>query len=72
MITIDLLIEGLSLPVAQLGPDFIFLKEPLECPPVEGVLVMTVDGNEQRWPVALPEGAVKGKECVRIHALKQA
>ena len=51
-----LLIEGVSLPVGQLGPDFLLLKVPLDHPPARATLVVHVDENEHRWPVDLPEG----------------
>ena len=51
-----LLIEGVSLPVGQLGPDFLLLKAPLDHPPAQATLVVRVDENEHRWQVDLPEG----------------
>ena len=65
-VEMHLLLDGLSLPVAQLGPDFLFLKTPLDHPPGEGTLVVRADENERRWPVRLPEGLSAGRERVVI------
>lgn len=55
-VQIRLLLDGVSLPVGQLGPDFLLLKKPLAHPPTEGTLIVGVDENERRWQVRLPEG----------------
>lgn len=51
-----LLLEGASLLVGQLGPDFLLLKEPIDHPPANATIVLCVDGNERQWNVHLPEG----------------
>ena len=51
-----LLLNGRSLPIAQLGPDFLMLREPAEHLPSEAEITLAVDGQEERWPVRLPEG----------------
>jgi len=65
-VEIELLLEGLSLRVGQLGPDFLFLKTPLDHPPAEGTLVVRVDGAERRWSVRLPEGSSSATRRVMI------
>ena len=32
--------------------------EPVESPPCDAEIVMSVDGDERRWPVRLVDGAV--------------
>jgi len=56
VVRMRLLLNGCSLPIAQLGPDFLILREPAECPPSKAEITLTVDGKEERWPVRLPEG----------------
>ena len=46
-VKMSLLIDGTSLPVAQLGPDFLLLKTPLDHPPHDATIVLRVDGNER-------------------------
>ncbi len=61
-----LLIGGASLPIAQMGPDFLLLDQPIDHPPGEATIVFSVDDNERRWPVRLPEGLSAGCERVVI------
>jgi hypothetical protein len=53
---IQLNLTNLSIPVAQLGPDFIILREGVNHPPTEAEMVLWVDESESRWTVFLPEG----------------
>lgn len=61
-----LMLNGSMLSIAQLGPDFLLLRETADHPPAEATIVMNVDGNERRWKVALPDGIVAGSERVSI------
>jgi hypothetical protein len=49
-------IGGQELPVAQMGPDFLILKEPATGPAGQGVVTLTVDGISEEIPVNLPQG----------------
>ncbi len=51
-----LFLNGHSLIIAQMGPDFLILQEPAEHPPVKAEVMLSIDGREKRWPVWLPEG----------------
>ncbi len=51
-----LLLKGRTLPIAQLGPDFLFLVTPASSPPALAQVVLTVDAHEERWTVRLPLG----------------
>jgi len=44
--------------LAQIGPDFIILREPIDLPPGDAEVVMRINGKETRWPVTLLHGAV--------------
>lgn len=51
-VEIHLLVNGSSLPIAQIGgPDFLLLDKPVDHPPVEATIVLSVDGSERRWSV---------------------
>jgi len=41
---------------AQLGPDFVVLRTPVDHPPATAEVVLTIDGSESRWRVHLPGG----------------
>jgi hypothetical protein len=42
--------------VAQLGPDFLMLRTPVDHPPCGAEIAMSIDGHESRWAVHLPNG----------------
>ncbi|MEO8353551.1 MAG: hypothetical protein ABI680_17620 [Chthoniobacteraceae bacterium] len=63
----QLLIGNAALPIAQMGPDFLFIDEPIEHPPGEATIVFAVEGHDERcWKVWLPEGLALGRERVVI------
>jgi hypothetical protein len=45
-----------TLSVAQLGPDFLILRTPVEQEPADAVLFFSIDGKERRRDIHLPEG----------------
>ena len=51
-----LLVNGSSLSIAQMGPDFLLVDSPIDHPPGNASVVMQVDQSESRWQVNLPEG----------------
>ncbi len=65
-IRIDLNVNGFVLNVAQLGPDFLTVRDVVEHPPSEAEIVMSVDGNVRRWKVYLPEGISAAKTRTKI------
>ena len=58
-IEMRLSIDGRVVQIAQLGPDFLILKNraSTELPPSEGWIEVSIDGKTRRWPVRLPAGA---------------
>jgi hypothetical protein len=68
VVTMRLLLDGVSIPVAQMGPDFILLETPLEHPPATGSLVLNVDETERQWKVRLPQGIFADAKRVAIAA----
>lgn len=61
-----LLVNGLSLPVAQMGPDFVLVDAPVNHPPTAASVVLQVDQNERRWNVRLPSGISANNKRVEI------
>jgi len=62
----ELRVNGRIFDVGQLGPDFVILRDPIEHPPADGEMMVSIDGNVKRWPVRLPEGVSPGKDRTRI------
>lgn len=69
-VSISLHLPGRVLPIAQLGPDFLSLREPADFGPCMGEIVFIVDGNAQQWRVLLPAGSKAGQDRVAIEPLK--
>jgi hypothetical protein len=65
-VRIQLCVNGYTLAVAQLGPDFLVLKNPLDHPPAEAEITMSIDGHESRWKVHLVDGIGAGQRKTRI------
>jgi hypothetical protein len=55
-VRLELHLNGQVLPIAQLGPDFLVLRESIDHPPVDAEIAMSIDGHESRWPVRLDQG----------------
>ena len=51
-----LLVNGSSIPVAQMGPDFLILESAAEHPPTDATIERRIDACERRWKVRLPHG----------------
>jgi hypothetical protein len=62
----QLLVNGLSLPVAQLGPDFLLLDAPVNHLPSAASIILQIDDSEQRWNVYLPEGISTASKRVAL------
>ncbi|MDB6020737.1 MAG: hypothetical protein JWQ04_594 [Pedosphaera sp.] len=65
-VNMRLLINGFSVPVAQMGPDFALVDSPVNHPPAAASMVLQVDQAERRWNVYLPSGISAGKTRVEI------
>jgi hypothetical protein len=62
----QLLVNGTSLPIVQMGPDFLFLGKQMDHPPCEATIVFSVDDSERRWQVWLPDGLAIGRTRVEV------
>ena len=67
-VKIQLLIDGGSIPVAQMGLDFLLIDAPFDHPPGDAKLILQVDQSERRWDVRLPNGISAGSNRVAIAA----
>lgn len=63
-----LLVNELTVPVVQLGPDFLLLDAPVDLPAGDASVVMQVDEQERRWDVRLPDGSSASSRRVAIVA----
>lgn len=63
-----LVVNGCSIPAAQMGPDFLFVDAPTDHPPGDASMVLQVDQSESRWSVHLPDGISAGSRRVAIAA----
>jgi len=63
-----LLVNDLSLSVAQMGPDFLLLDSPADHPPADARVVLQVDQSERTWNVRLPNGISADTKRVTIAA----
>ena len=61
-----LLVNGGSIPVIQMGPDFLIVDAPINHPPGNASVVLQVDQSERRWNVHLPDGLTAGSKRVAI------
>ena len=65
-VRIELNINGFTLNVAQLGPDFLTVRKPTEHPPALAEIMMSIDGKVRRWTVHLPDGISAGRPRTKI------
>ena len=56
LVRMELRLNGYVVPIAQMGPDFLVLKQPFEHPPAEGEIYLRIDDSESNWRVHLVEG----------------
>ena len=61
-----LLLNGSSIPVAQMGPDFLILESATEHPPSDATIELRIDASERRWKVRLPNGISNASRNVTI------
>ncbi|HXP60769.1 MAG TPA: hypothetical protein VN829_09770 [Dongiaceae bacterium] len=61
-----LIVNGASISITQMGPDFLFVESAADHPPGEATIVLQVDDSERRWKVSLPEGVSKESRRVAL------
>jgi hypothetical protein len=55
-VSLNLEVDGRLISLHQIGPDSIWLREPIDLPPGDATVIMHVDEFEQQWAVYLPDG----------------
>lgn len=68
-VQMDLHLAGQVYPVAQLGPNFLILKSPMDLPAGMGEIVVVVDDHITRSPIRLPNGASTSKAKTTIEVI---
>ena len=66
LVEMQLIIDGLSLSITQIGPDFLYLETATDHPAGNAVIVLTVDSSERKWRVSLPQGISKESNRVSL------
>ena len=61
-----LIINGNSLSITHMGPDFLFVQSPTEYAPGVATIVLRVDRSQRRWTVRLPGGIRPGHTQVLL------
>jgi hypothetical protein len=61
-VRMHLQVNGHTLPVRELGGDFLVLAESIDHPPTEAELFLSIDGDERRRTLWLARG-LKNGEC---------
>ena len=59
-------LDGMELPIGEMGRDFLVLKTPMDHPPAVAEISICIDGQENRWRVRLAEGIQSGEWKTRI------
>lgn len=65
-VQMELTVNGRIFSVGQLGPDFLVLDDPVDHPPADGEMMVSIDGRVKRGPVRLPEGVSASEGWTRI------
>ena len=65
-VKMQLNVNGLVLPIGQLGPGFLILRNAPDYPPVKAEIEMWIDDDESRWSVYLPDGISAAKTRTKI------
>ena len=63
-----LLVNGDTISIVQMGPDFLLLERPFDHPRVTASVVLHVEESERRWNVHLPNGISASSKRVAIAA----
>ena len=64
LVKMCLIINGTSIPIRQMGPDFLFVDSDTDYPPGEATIVLQIDDSRRQWQVRLPDGV--SQNCERV------
>lgn len=62
----SLTVNGQTMKIGQMGPRFLLVRKPIDCPPTDGEVFLSIDGHEQRWRVHLPKGISAAEPRIEI------
>lgn len=63
-----LIVNGESISITHMGPDFLFIESANDHPPGDAKIVLQVDQSERCWNVHLPDGISAASKRVAIAA----
>src|SRR5258706_3453181 len=61
-----LIVNGSSISITQMGPDFLFVESTSDHPPGDATIVLQVDDSERQWRVRLPGGIFQDFKRVAV------
>lgn len=61
-----LIVEGTSIRITHMGPDFLLVEPVSDHPPGQATILFQVDQSESRWQVNLPDGISKTSKRVTL------
>jgi hypothetical protein len=71
-VKMQLVVNGLSIPIAQMGADFLLVDSPVDHPPGIARVILQVDASEREWSVRLPNGISARSRHVAIGLAERA
>jgi hypothetical protein len=66
LVKMRLHVNGCSIVVNQMGPDFLLVDSAMDHPPGSARMVLQVEQGERQWPVHLPDGISVASKRVAI------
>ena len=66
LVTLELRAVGQCISLAQMAHDFVIPVEPVDLPPCEAEILMTIDGTPTLMSVSLHEGSQTGRRRIAL------
>jgi len=71
-VRLELIVGDRTCDLAEIGPDSVYLRNPISLPPAEADVIMHVDGKRRVWRVYLPDGIREGDKLVKTEPASRA
>ena len=65
-VRMQLRVDGHTLTIGHMGADYVIVHDPIDHPPAEAELVLSIDADVSRWPVYLPEGISRSVDRIPL------